>query len=212
MVIKVKKYLIFFTLTVFLTMAILPATNIRYITKEKPTELKLNKIFNVDSLVSLFGMLGFKVGVSIDPGEVLIGRDGWLFLGNNYSRSLLYKINGIKESDKSTITQIREVILSWDRWFIDNGVKEFKVMIAPDKDSVYREKLPKWYAQSNIQFSDVIQKELPNIYIDILSSILKNKTEEYPLYYKTDTHWNNYGAWIGFSELMKSLNKEDTIL
>ena len=30
--------------------------------------------------------------------------------------------------------------------------------------------------------------------------------DKYQLYYKYDTHWNNLGAYIGYSELMKSLN------
>jgi hypothetical protein len=30
------------------------------------------------------------------------------------------------------------------------------------------------------------------------------------LYYKTDSHWNSYGAYVGYTEIMKEINRNNT--
>ena len=43
-------------------------------------------------------------------------------------------------------------------------------------------------------------------FIDARNFLATAKKEmKYPLYYKTDTHWNNLGAFLVYSEIMKEV-------
>ncbi|WP_312978371.1 alginate O-acetyltransferase AlgX-related protein [Atlantibacter sp.] len=200
-----KKKLFRFIAIILILLAVLPIVNIITMVQEKSLSLKKERLFNVDSVLTLIGFAGYRLGLSTDPGEVMVGRNGWLFMGNNFSRSLQYKIEGIKESDMPVVEAIDKTIVAWDSWFKDNGVQNFKIMISPDKDSIYSEELPSWDKHYNVQFRDVIQQKQPDIYVDIYGSLLQKKSDQHLLYYKTDTHWNSYGAWVGFTTLMASL-------
>ena len=170
-----KKKLFRFMTIILILLAILPIVNLITMVKEKSLSFKTENLFNVDSVLTLFGFVGYKLGLSTDPGEVMIGRNGWLFMGNNFSRSLQYKIEGIKESDMPVVDAIDKTISAWDSWFKDNGVQNFKIMIGPDKDSVYSEELPTWDKHYNVQFRDVIQKNslISTLMFSLLSLLIK---------------------------------------
>ena len=41
-------------------------------------------------LIALWASLNYKIGVSSDQGNVIVGKDGWLFLGNDIENTLDY--------------------------------------------------------------------------------------------------------------------------
>ncbi|WP_375237794.1 hypothetical protein, partial [Aurantibacter sp.] len=44
-----------------------------------------------------------------------------------------------------------------------------------------------------------------------LHKSLISKKSKVELYYKTDSHWNSYGAFIGYREIMKKINNEKQV-
>ncbi len=79
------------------------------------------------------------------------------------------------------------------------------VIIVPKKQSIY----PEYYPFKNDLVFDLKLNQLTNYlksttidFIDLRPALLASKSEM-PLYYRTDTHWTNYGAFIGYNELMK---------
>lgn len=87
---------------------------------------------------------------------------------------------------------------------------DFIFMVCPDKQFIYSEYMPDYIKRKSIKSGTDIFVEYIKNNTDIKvvypkEELLKYK-DKYQLYYKYDTHWNNLGAYIGYSELMKSLN------
>ena len=83
-------------------------------------------------------------------------------------------------------------------------------MLCPDKQFIYSKYMPDYIKRKSIKSGTDIFVEYIKNNTDIKvvypkEELLKYK-DKYQLYYKYDTHWNNLGAYIGYSELMKSLN------
>ena len=83
-------------------------------------------------------------------------------------------------------------------------------MIAPNKSSIYFDKMPSYVKLFNTnRFADnFVEYMTNNTDIKIVfpkEELLKYKNK-YQLYYRGDTHWNNIGAYIGYSQLMKKLS------
>ena len=87
---------------------------------------------------------------------------------------------------------------------------DFILMVCPDKPFIYFKYMPDYIKRKSIKSGTDIFVEYIKNNTDIKvvypkEELLKYKNK-YQLYYKYDTHWNNLGAYIGYSELMKSLN------
>ncbi|MGB8294314.1 MAG: hypothetical protein WCG85_02695 [Polyangia bacterium] len=95
----------------------------------------------------------------------------------------------------------------------DNHI-EFVVVTCPDKQSVYPEYLPKslrpvpGVSSRFEQMSEVIHAALGSHYIDLRAPLMQAKAEG-PVYYHTDTHWNERGIFAGYRAFMQVLQQQD---
>ena len=88
---------------------------------------------------------------------------------------------------------------------------EVYVMIVPNKATVYSEIMPDDYKgrQAEESKAEQIMKALKERGVKVVESkdaIVKAK-EKGNTYYRTDTHWNNWGAYASYKELEKALIK-----
>jgi hypothetical protein len=215
-VVMKNKIAVFFIST-FLILMISPvfnlATRLPGHTDEHVKWWELSFLYNIDFAMPLVGGLYNLLGISIDPGEVLVGKDGWFFLGDDYVGSISVKRNGMTAEDASTIEKVTANQKKWENWFKQHGVKQYRVLIGPDKDSIYPEYLPEWAAHSPDAVSAQLLKNAPpGVYVDAFSPLLAAKDKSQPLYFKTDTHWNDRGAWIAFMALANNLSKAEPAL
>ena len=83
------------------------------------------------------------------------------------------------------------------------------LMIGPNKASVYPEYLPIAIKPSDTRYLSYFTKELSqirNLYlVDPTETLVKAKAKEGLLYYRTDSHWNEKGAYIAFTAMMEKL-------
>ncbi len=89
----------------------------------------------------------------------------------------------------------------------------FKIVIAPNKHTIYPEFLPLDIKNSQGVSTRLdqlrnflISNGLGSVLIDLRPALVlsKGKSPD-PLYYLTDTHWNQLGAFIAYTEIMKNL-------
>lgn len=199
---------VFFFIALFVSsLMIIPAHNIlnRSNDSQKVSpDSYLNNYFNIDSVLSVIGGAGNFLGYSIDQTKVIIGKDGWLFLGNGFNKSITKKISGYNGKFKTEINEAEQSVTSWNKYLHQIGVHNFYIVIGPDKDSIYPEFTPDWYKQNNDSISSNLIRMNPDIYVDTYSSIKEEKlSTKLPLYFKTDTHWNELGASKAFDALAK---------
>jgi hypothetical protein len=168
---------------------------------------KRKALYNIDFLLQPLGSISYALGISIDPARTIIGKEGWLYLGDAYESSITTKRMGVQIKDEETIEKIANSVESWNNWFKHKGVEEFRIILGPDKDSIYPEYLPDWSKHATQTVTDaMINRTTADIYINPAAALRQAKSKHpHPFYYKTDTHWNNLGAWLAFNEFSQNL-------
>lgn len=138
--------------------------------------------------------------------KVIIGNNGWLFYNSCiYDEEGLNEYAGFDSWKPEQLNKVVENINTINRWCKRNKI-QFEVMICPNKQTIYPEYLPSIYLNKHDSRLTQLTKAIPEIIN--LESILKTSKKGNPkqlLYYKTDTHWNEYGALLASKELRKRL-------
>ncbi|MGY6649397.1 alginate O-acetyltransferase AlgX-related protein [Wenyingzhuangia sp. IMCC45574] len=134
--------------------------------------------------------------------NVLYGKEGWLFIGDKHNDAFGESKGVIKFTD-SELDKIVENIEECKTWCDKEGI-QFFITIPPGKHTVYKEYLPYDFPKQ-ISKLDQLISVYPEV-IDLRTALKSAKTKEnIPLYFKTDTHWNQIGAFHGYLEIMKSI-------
>ncbi|MEA2013516.1 MAG: hypothetical protein U9O87_10655 [Verrucomicrobiota bacterium] len=145
--------------------------------------------------------------------DVTKGKDGWLFLGQvtpGYKR-FSDPIGDAMHVSRYTPEQLDafiDYITTLQKWLKQKGI-QYLFVIAPNKHTIYFEKLPDYIKKQNIEsVTDQLVKALKDRtsipVVDLRKSLLKAKGK-YQLYYKTDSHWTHYAANIAQFEIMKRI-------
>ncbi|WP_310557117.1 alginate O-acetyltransferase AlgX-related protein [Flavobacterium sp.] len=146
------------------------------------------------------------VKVSSLPDKVVIGKKGWYFLGNSYNNVFSESL-GVENYPKEEIDKISNTILEMNRFCDSLGVK-FYYFPAPNSHSIYKEFLPV-KPNTKPRRLDLLMDNLKDKVeiIDVRQNLIAAKSKN-RLYHKTDTHWNNFGAFIGTQELIKQIKTD----
>jgi alginate O-acetyltransferase complex protein AlgJ len=146
----------------------------------------------------------WKLGVlHVSPSpSVILGKDGWLF-------------------DDDTVAYFRAPPLSADeleRWrkffeerqdFVHSERLPYLLVIAPSPCSIYPEFLPdsvrRGHRETRLdQLLKHMEKHSRVRILDVRPALLAAKRTG-RLYNRTDTHWNDLGAYIAYTEIMKGM-------
>lgn len=159
-----------------------------------------------DYLAQSYYWLGVKAGSSSND-NVIIGKRQWLYYisptdGNN--------LEDFRKNDPLSPEQLRQwkvVLETKYLWLKQQGV-QFIFVIAPNKQSIYEEFFPSRIRvigkQSRLdQFMEYMREsEVP--ILDLRQEMVKAKAEG-QMYYKTDTHWNSFGAAVAQYAIMSHI-------
>ena len=135
-------------------------------------------------------------------GDVTIGRDNWLFYtvskeGENaladYQRTNLYT--------QSQCEEIAGRLAAVESLVREKGAAQFKVYIAPNKESVYSQYMPKSvkvYGDEGSRMENFAAYMSENGQEEFvwLKPELMPYADQYQVYYKYDTHLNNLGSFL----------------
>ena len=191
------------------TKAPLPKLDIRYL---DPFPSDYEKYFNDNhnfrsELLLLNSKFKFNI-LNISPVKIVVeGKDGWLYTSKyieSYVNSWLF--TNIELDSLFTIYSKRS------KWLAEKGIKNY-IAIVPNKAHVYPEFLPDVYHKSSITKTDQFIKmleQIPNLNVFYLRDALLEEKEKSPynLFYKTDQHWNEYGATIGVKKIVSEIKKD----
>jgi hypothetical protein len=155
-------------------------------------------------------LLLYKCNISPNT-SVIIGDNGWLFYNavNNGD-----PISDYRKNTSYTIEEKEEInaILNKTNDYLSEKNIEFYILVAPNKENVYSDYLENKITRSNRNNSkteELLEYLKNNSNLNIIypkESLIKNRNN-YNTYYKYDTHWNDYGAYLGTMELMKSIDE-----
>lgn len=144
------------------------------------------------------------LGDSPLPNKVLLGKDGWYFLGNN-SRDLFDDSSGNHSFSISELEEIKNAVAFFRDTLKSKGI-EFHIVVPPNKHRVYSEKLPYNLNQKPTRLQELntyLKQKINFEILDLRDTLINNKDKEI-LYYKTNTHWNDLGAYIAYRKTLNS--------
>ena len=150
------------------------------------------------------------LGESPLPEKVVVGKQGWHYLGNSYNNVVdqhrnLYPLS----TDSARI--ITDNLLRHQRELASQGIKLY-VLIAPDSHTIYPEFLPDDLKPSPKPsrldvFRYYVTRHTSLPLIDIRDTLWTAK-KNHVVYYQTDTHWNDYGTLVGCAALLNRIGQD----
>jgi len=140
------------------------------------------------------------------PDKVILLKNGWLFLGDSFSDNLSESLHYVN-FNQLQLDSLNQDLKDKNDWCIKNNI-DYYLAIAPNKESVYSDLIPikKLDKDSKMQQLEKICTNLNIGYIDLGKNFPKN--EKQLLYHKTDTHWNEYAGYFGYTSILEELNKK----
>lgn len=150
------------------------------------------------------------LGVS-PSASVIKGRDGWLFYADDGA------MQDYAEAPPFTGVELevwRHTLQDISDWLRGQGIA-YLFVIAPDKHVIYPEYMPHTIRRAAVSridqlVSDLRQHSTVRV-LDLRPSLLAAKSRE-RLYHRTDTHWNDRGAFVGYQSIVDALSEENPTL
>lgn len=164
-------------------------------------------LYNINFTQPLLNKFLYAFGISTSSVNVIIGKNDWLYLGDGHSNTITIKRTHTTTTSRELAKKIGFATKAWAQWLKQQGVQDYRILLAADKDTIYPEYLPNWAQPvSDYAINTLLANVSPEIYIDT-RDILKNSKPKFsqPLYYKTDTHWNSLGGWVAFHYFMDKI-------
>lgn len=144
-------------------------------------------------------------------GEALYGRNGWLFYNDNerLAAPLMADLRGRVRIPDADATR-------FDRQLADIGArvaacgKAAFIVVAPNKQTIYPEHLRAFPdGQPPSRLDRLVASLSPasrSMFIDLRPDLKAAKDREPgPIYYRTDTHWNQVGALVAYGTIAARL-------
>lgn len=155
---------------------------------------------------NLKALIDVRVFKTSPNSMVHIGKNGWLFYKGNENVEIgkgEYYYN--EEQLKNTLTNIERIY----NYITSQGI-EMVFVLVPSKASVY----PEYISGGNYTVQDTLIDQCADYFsanssipfINLKDTLIEGKAERL-VYYRTDTHWNDEGEYLGYTILINSLNK-----
>jgi hypothetical protein len=146
--------------------------------------------------------------------RVIVGKEGRLYLGG---KNIEYYVNR-KLFTEQELDNFVNTLENNAACFKKQGI-EYIFIVTPNSQTIYPEHLPsnikKIHPYSRLdQLVKLQQKKKSFHLIDFRELLIAKKNEGKGIYYKTDTHWTDIGAYYAYQEIVRNLaeitgNKDD---
>lgn len=157
-----------------------------------------------ESTMALFG--------SVNSSQVMVGNDGWLFYIPEGDENPLAEYKRTLDLSEERKAEFAEAFEGAQRNLAEQGIGLYMI-VAPNKEIVYpdkmlnslktvggptrAERLERYFGEQGIEGYDYL--------LDAIDA------GEMLTYYQHDDHWNGYGAYLGYLDLVGMMSKETSI-
>ena len=135
--------------------------------------------------------------------NALIGKNGWMEYTSDGNIDDFQNVEGFKSKE-----DIAKKITSLNQYLNEQGIS-LVIVVAPNKASIYPDKLPDQIkplsAQTRLDsLISYLGTNNPPLIVD-LRPALRAARQGQDVYYKTNTHWNGYGAFTAYTKIINVL-------
>ena len=135
---------------------------------------------------------------------VIIGRDGWLFFSGD---RLIEDYRCTDPFRPDELNEWQAALEERRDWLAERGIR-YLVVVAPNAQTIYGEYLPQ--SMNRVGDKSRLDQLLERMHgtgvevLDLRAPLLAAKSQ-LRTYHKTDTHWNEFGAFVACREILTSL-------
>lgn len=150
-------------------------------------------------------------GSYFESTQVLLGKEGWLFYkADTVDEHPLQDYTGANRYTEEELAQIAANLRETQDYFLREWDVPIYFVSIPNKELLYSEYMPDTILRQNTQSREAqiieYMKGEPDIaYFSLKEAFLEAKSDPCPLYYKTDTHWNLFGSYVGLQEIFEQV-------
>lgn len=151
----------------------------------------------------------------IESTQVLLGKEDWLFYKSTEDGDPISDYQGTNHYDEATMQTIADKLTNERNQFTNYGI-DFYILSIPNKSSVYPEYMPDTIERKDTTSrTDLLMKYLEentdlNV-VDVKPTLVKAKKKQ-QVYYKSDTHYNQIGAFLTVQALKDKIDgKTDSL-
>jgi hypothetical protein len=169
-----------------------------------------NHFFLRSFLIRTQNRLRFKIFNKSPVSKVILGRDNWLFQAKqNLSPEHPGYFSSIQPFTFNELEQWRIALEQRCQWLKKRNI--FYLFIpVPDKSVIYPEFLPdfikQFYAHSRLKQLVTHLQRYSDIAVLNLMDLFRSRKKDSLLYYKTDSHWNDFGAYLAYCRIITCLS------
>lgn len=137
--------------------------------------------------------------------QVVVGKEGWLYYTGEQN---LDSYQCSRPFTPEELNLAADNLLEIQQKLAERGIP-FILAIAPNKESIYPEYLPKSVQKLGTtcpldQLLETLESRGVHTVIDFRPVLLEAKKTR-PVYFRTDTHWNLYGAYLANAEIVRAM-------
>jgi len=138
---------------------------------------------------------------------VMLGKNNWLYYTPDY---VLDDLQGKISFTSRQLYQIKNHFENKRNWLAERGI-QYLLVIVPNKHSIYPENIKdKYISKKGKTRTDQLVNYLTDHseleFIDLRESLLKEKIN-HRVYFPTDLHLNDKGAFIAYEEIIRKISK-----
>lgn len=146
-------------------------------------------------------------GTYMESTQVLKGKNDWLFYKTEMDGHPIWDYMGINHFTEEELAAMAANLTQMRDYFENERGIDFYITALPNKEVIYEENMPDTIARVNEvsrsqQVAEYMWANTDLVYIYPKQQLLEAK-EKYQIYYETDTHWNQIGAFVGMQEIFK---------
>jgi alginate O-acetyltransferase complex protein AlgJ len=162
-----------------------------------------NNLYKRIFLIEKVTQLRMKLGDRVFP-QVLLGKDGWMEYTNAGN---IDDFQNLKQFENKKDLFKKLTILS--QYLKSQGIT-LLIVVAPNKATIYPDRVPSQIktlpTQSRLdELMTYLKDNDLSVMVD-LRPALQAARQNKDVYYKTDTHWNGYGAFVAYKTIINALS------
>jgi alginate O-acetyltransferase complex protein AlgJ len=156
-------------------------------------------------LIRANALARYRLGVSPTP-QIIIGKQQWLYYTGEWS---LDTYQGLRLFSEDELKKWRDALQARSDWMARQG-GHYLLVIAPNKQSTYPEYMPERFSRSKItplgQLAQYLRQHSTVEFLDMRAALDAAKPSG-DVFWRTDTHWNDAGTFLCYSEIIRRLQQ-----
>lgn len=144
----------------------------------------------------------------IENTQVLVGKEDYLFYKTEMDGRPIDDYMGINHFSEDELAVMAQNLVANRDYFAQRGIR-LVIMGLPNKESVYSEYMPDtvYRIRQDTRADQVAEYLWANTDLEYIypKKELMEAKDDYQVYYKTDTHWNQIGTFIGMQAMFERM-------